>query len=455
MRVQGYHLPSVDPAVPSDLLRCDPVDIELPRLTAAQLGGALRRARDSARERLRRRSVDELLALADRVVANWLQPNSPQRGRAEALLPQATGFSPAMVRHGLPLLLAPLRAEAIRALLAAELGDHRRVDHLCGGRCAAGPPLIFHVLSGNIPGLGAAPILLSLMLKSAVLVKSAAGDPIFPALLAQSIAEVDREIAACLLVTYWRGGDRSLEAVALDTADLVVASGGDATIAALASRTRGRFIGHGHRVSFAAIGRECLDGTRSASALAQALAYDVSLWDQQGCLSPQLCYVESGGAVAPPEFAAQLARALGEYALSLPPRQLNFEEQAAVLRFRQQAEWRVGAELGLIASPESTAWSISVEPDADFTPTCLNRCVRIKMVRDLSGLAAALAPHRCHLEAAGLAVDPSRLRNLGPMLAGCGVHRICRLGEMQRPPLSWHQGGRPRVADWVEWTVVE
>lgn len=455
MRVQGYQLPGVEGAVSSHLLRCGAVEVDVPQLTAAQLGAALRRARRRAHQRMRPRSVDDLLAVVDRVVATWLQPDSPQRRRAEALLPQATGFSTAMVRHGLPLLLEPLRAEPMRALLMAELRDYRCLDRLCAGRHAAGPPLICHVLSGNIPGLAAAPILLSLLLKSAVLVKSAAGDPIFPALLAQSIVEVDPELAACLLVTYWRGGDRDIEAVALESADVVVASGSDAAIAALASRARGRFIGHGHKVSFAVIGRECLHDTRSADALAQRLAYDVCLWDQQGCLSPQLCYVEAGGAVAPQEFAAHLAAALSDYALTLPPRQLGFAEQTEVLRFRQRAEWRPGTALGLLASPDSTAWSISLEEDAEFVPTCLNRCLRIKMVRELSQLAATLAPHRRHLEAAGVAVDASRVGALGTMLAGCGVHRICPLGEMQRPPLSWQQSGRPRVADWVEWTVVE
>ena len=60
------------------------------------------------------------------------------------------------------------------------------------GRRALGPPLIVHVLSGNIPGLAAVPVLLSLAVKSAVLIKPAAGDPLFPELLAASIAEVDR-----------------------------------------------------------------------------------------------------------------------------------------------------------------------------------------------------------------------------------------------------------------------
>jgi hypothetical protein len=44
---------------------------------------------------------------------------------------------------------------------------------------------------------------------------------------------------------------------------------------------------------------------------------------------------------------------------------------------------------------------------------------------------------------------------MSAVLAGCGVHRICPIGEMQRPPLSWRQSGRPRIGDWVEWAVVE
>ena len=308
-----------------DLLRCRAVQVEVPRLQPAQLCAAMERARQTALQQLRRRSVDDLLVTVDRVVAAWLHPQSAVRQQAEAVLPAATGFSPEMIRHGLPLLLNGLRAESIRALLDAELGDHRVLDGMRAGRHAAGPPLIVHVMSGNIPGLVAVPVLLSLVLKSAVLVKAAAGDPIFPALLAESISEVDAELARCVLVTYWRGGDQEIEAAALGSADLVVASGSDAAIAALASRAPRRFIGHGHKVSFAAVGREYLQDRESAEEIARRLAYDVSLWDQQGCLSPQLCYVESGGAVGPHEFAAHLAQALSDYAVdsAAPPAQLR------------------------------------------------------------------------------------------------------------------------------------
>ena len=452
MRVRGYHLPGIE-APKLGLLRCAAVEVEVPRLQPAQLCTAMERARQTALQQLRRRSVDDLLVTVDRVVAAWLHPQSAIRRQAEVVLPAATGFSPEMVRHGLPLLLNGLRAESIRAALDAELGDLRVLDGMRAGRHAAGPPLILHVMSGNIPGLVAAPVLLSLVLKSAVLVKSAAGDPIFPALLAESISEVDAELGRCVVVTYWRGGDQEIEAAALGAADLVVASGSDAAIAALASRAPRRFIGHGHKVSFAAVGREYLQDRESAEEIARRLAYDVSLWDQQGCLSPQLCYLESGGAVTPHEFAAHLGQKLSDLAVTLPPRQRSFDEHAEVLRFRQEAEWHPARSV--LASSGSNDWSISIEEDAEFSPTCLNRCIRIKVVSDLSRAAAALAPQRSYLEAVGLAVPAVRVQEISAMLARCGVHRICPIGEMQRPPLSWRQSGRPRIADWVEWAVVE
>jgi hypothetical protein len=452
VRLRAYHLPGIE-ALKHDLLRRGALQVEVPQLQPAQLCAAMAGAREAALRQLRTRSVDDLLATVDRIIAAWLHPHSAVRQQAEAVLPDVTGFSGAMVRHGLPLLLNELRAENLGALLDAELGDRRVLDDMPAGKHAAAPPLIAHVMSGNIPGLAAAPVLLSVVLKSAVLVKAAAGDPVFPALLAESIGEVDAEMARCVLVTYWRGGDQKIETAALGSADLVVASGSDAAIAALASRAPRRFIGHGHKVSFAAVCNECLHDHESAEEMARRLAYDVSLWDQQGCLSPQLCYVESRGAVTPHAFASHLAQALSDYAVTLPPRQHSFDEDAEILRFRQQAEWHPAH--AALASSGSSNWSISIEEDAEFLPTCLNRCIRIKVVSDLSQLVPALAPHRRHLEAAGLAAPAARAQEISSMLARCGVHRICAIGEMQRPPLSWRQGGRPRIADWVEWTMVE
>lgn len=456
-RIRCFHLPRFEVEGGPEPLRYGEVEVEVPPLSPAQLRRAIAQAREVSATRLRRRTVSELMESIDRIVSNWLRLDYPLRERAEAVLPAVTGFSPEMIHHGLPLLLEPLRGAAVRSLLDAELGDHRVLDAISNGRCALGPGLITHVLSGNIPGLAAAPMLLSLALKAPVLVKSAAGDPVFPALLASSIAEVDPDLGDCVLVTYWRGGAAEIEEVALSSAEVVVASGSDAAMAALAPRVPGRFIGHGHKISFATIGRECLADLDNIGRLARALAYDVSLWDQQGCLSPQLCYIEDGGRFGLAAFAEQLGAGLAAYATELPPRRLDLSERAQVLRFRQQAEWSAGVPgmPRLLASSNSTDWSISIETSADFLPTCLNRCVRLKVIGDLSELPAVIEPHRRHLEAVGLAVEAGRLGTLSAMLAHSGLHRVCPLGKMQRPPLSWRQGGRPRVADWVRWTGVE
>jgi len=455
--VPGYHLPHVEGPLATDVRRIGGLEVELSRLTPAQLHATIEAARTQGQRYLRSRSVDDVLQVIDQVSASWLSPDYHLRQAAEQLLPMATGFSVETIRYGLPLFFVPLRAAPLRALLDAELGDRFVLDHATNARRVVGPVLSTHVIPGNLPGLAALPMLVSLALKSAVLIKPAAGDLVLPAMLAMSIAEVDEELATCVVVANWRGGDREVEEVAFGYADLVVASGSDQAIADIAVCARRRFIGHGHRISFAAIGRERLSNRDAARVLAERLAYDVSLWDQQGCLSPQICYVESGGGVDADHFARLLANELAAMAAQLPARHLSLEEKAHVLRFREEAEWRrvAGEAATVYASAGSADWSISVERDAELLPTCLNRCIRLKVVDSLAEIPAALAAHRRHLEAAGIAVGSDRIGAVIELLAGAGVHRVCPIGAMQQPPLSWAQGGRPRIGDWVEWMHVE
>lgn len=445
--VRAYHLPPGS-APPTRVVRRDGVELEIACPSAGQWQSIVAGCRH-ATVQLRRRRANEITAALQAVVDQWSTPQSHWRRLAETALPPVTGFSPEMIHHALPKLLEPLRGDAVQRLLCEEL----RADGGGRRRVAIAPELIVHVLSGNIPGLAAIPIHLSLALGSGAVVKTASGDPLFAALWAQSIAAIDGELGDCLAVTHWPGGADEIETTLFAAADLVVASGSDAAIAAVAARAPGRFCGYGHKISFAAVGRDCLTDSAAASDLACRLAYDISLWDQQGCLSPQLCYVERGGRVTIDELAALVGKALEYYARELPPRRLSLDEQTAVLRFRQEAEW--GSEVQLLPSSGTTEWSIAVEKESGFRPTCLNRCVRLKPVADLSDLSEVLTPHRRYLEAAGVAVMEGRRAHIAAMLASAGVHRVCRIGKMQEPPLSWCQSGRPRVGDWVEWMEVE
>jgi len=453
--VPAYHLPGLGEDIATEVRRVRDIEVEVPQLGPEELRHTIAVARATAARWLRQQPLEAILAALDEVVGRWLSPGFHLRQAVEEILPMATGFSRETVREGFPLLMLPLRAAPLRTLLDAELGDCRVLDQARRGRRVVGPLAATHVLSGNLPGLAALPMMATLALKSAVIVKPAAGDPVFPALLASSIAEVSEGLGRCVVVAPWQGGDATLEDVAFRETDLVVASGTDEAIAAIAARVPGRFIGYGHKISLAAVGKERLVDANALRGLAQRLAYDVSLWDQQGCLSPQVCYVESGGAASPVRFAEHLAHALAEQGRTLPPRVQTLEDRAAVLRFRQEAEWRADEGVRLYASPEGSDWTVTVESGPELMPTCLNRCVRVKIVGSLDEIKATLVPQRRYLEAAGLAVGPERVQAIVDLLAACGVHRVCPIGTMQQPPLSWVQGGRPRIGDWVEWMAVE
>lgn len=445
--LRGYHLPpGFAPAV--DIVGRDGIELQIARPDAREWSLIAAACRQAA-SRLRCRKTGDVMRTLQEVIDRWMASDSPWRKLAEEALPAVTGYSVEMVRHGLAKTLEPLQGEAVELLLDTELGSagERRQ------RIAVPPELILHILAGNIPGLAAVPIHLSLALGSGCILKTGTGDPLFASLWAQSIAEIDAELGACLAVTHWPGGDRKVEEVLFGAADVVIASGSEATIASVAARVPRRFCGHGHRISFAVIGKDAVEQHDEALDLARRLAYDVSLWDQQGCLSPQLCYAESGGPIDIEALAEMLGAELDEYARALPPRRLTLEEKNDVRRFRDEAEWTPQARL--LASAGSLAWSIALERDSEFRPTCLNRCIRLKPLAALEELPEILRAHRRYLEAAGVAVDERRRSQVAAMLASCGVHRVCRIGKMQEPPLSWRQSGRPRVADWVEWATVE
>ncbi len=412
-----------------------------------------------ARERtLLTRSVKNIATRIDRVVARFLDSASAAYQEAVARLPEETGLSPEMIRHTLPLIFQEYRSAKLMELLDNELGAASTLDRFeptwRGERRACGFPLITQVLAGNIPGAGLDGVIFALLVKSATLVKTASAAPFLPLQFARVLNEVDPELGQCLAIVSWSGGNTALEEVAFSRADIVLASGSDESLAAIRRRTRGRFLGYGHKISFAVIDKNSLP---NAPTLAQRAAYDVTLFDQQGCLSPQLIYVQDGGAATPPEFAALLAQGLAYWQQQLPRGAIPPAASMAIRRLRDQAEWQAlaGKDVMLYASPHGTEWTVLYEAEPTFAPSPLYRTVRVKPFYSFTQLAELLTPMRPFLEAAGVAIAAEQFAQAVELLGQAGVSRICPIGAMQPPPLSWRHGGRPRLADLVRWAEIE
>jgi hypothetical protein len=407
---------------------------------------------------LAHRPVQEILLSIDEVIRRWLDPNSSERQEAEARLPETTGLSPEMIQHILPLIFQEYRANNLEALLVDEFGSLEILDHFVpssqGQKKVHGPRLTTHILAGNLPGAGLDSVLFSLVVKSATLVKVSSTEPLLPRLFARSIQEIDPDLGSCLVVVTWPGGKADVEDVALTRADVVIASGSDESLASIGQRVSGKFIGYGHKVSFSLVAKEALT---DAEEVARKAAYDVGLYDQQGCLSPQLVYAEEGGAVTPKDFAALLAQGLAHSQTVLPRGPITPDVSTVIRKVRDEAEWQAlaGKDMVLHASPQGTDWTVIYDADPTFIPSPLYRTIRVKPLQNLEQLSEVLGLWRPYLEAVGVAASTERMITIADTLGALGVSRICPIGSMQLPPPSWRHGGRPRVGDLVRWVGLE
>ena len=465
--IDAFHLPAIEHPRANTWAYGrgdDAFEVRVPRLAPVDLKRQVE-ALVAARDRhLAHRPVAEIVGVVDRVAARFLDPDDALRRAAERALPAVTSYSPAMIRLVLDRMAADWRAPRLRELLRAEFGDPRVLDGFVPGprghgqHAAFGPRLAVHVFSGNVPGVAVTSIIRSLLVKAATLGKAAVGEPLLAALFARGIAEADAELGACLAVTYWAGGDEMMERAALDPADAVVVYGGAEAVASIRARTppAARFLGYGPKVSFGVVGRAVLteDGAREA---ARGAALDASTFDQQGCVSPHLFYVEQGGAVGPEAWAQLLAEAMARTEGELPRGTLAPGESSAIRQLRGEAEFAEagGGGLRLHASAEGTAWTVVYDPRPDFTASCLNRVVRVKPVARLDevpGLVERFAPV---LQTVGVAAGPDETRTLAMALGRIGASRFSPLGRMAWPPPWWHHDGHPPLRGLVRWVDLE
>ncbi len=395
---------------------------------------------------------------------NWLQPDYPFRQFALARGPAETGFSVATLAAGLDALFGQWSRENLHALLVQELGHVQRLDEPCAtpeeqraGRqsLVTGPEMLAHITAGNLPSPTLFSIALGLLVRSAQFVKCARGASFLPRLFAHSLYELDPRLASCLEIAEWRGGDESLEDALFAEADCVTATGSDETLASIRRRlpARTRFLGYGHRVSFGYVGKELLVGFSAKKAAARAAA-DVAAWNQLGCLSPHIIYVESGGSVSPELFAELLAAELAKREETEPRGELHIEIAATIRARRDFYEVRAAGvtDTRLWCSENSTAWTVVFEDDPRFQASCLHRFIYVKAVQNLDEVLQGADAVRGRVSTVALAADETRAKEMAIILARWGVTRVCPLGRMQQPPLLWHHDGRPALADLVTWT---
>jgi hypothetical protein len=339
--------------------------------------------------------------------------------------------------------LGPTTADDLLGWVAAELGEARALDQWVPRGAAlikaAAPAVVLHVVSGNTPHAALQSLIGGLLLGSRNLVKLPRG----------GLREVD-ELTARLPETMRSLVETSEELHErwLAVADAIIVYGSDDTIAALRGRVPpGKiFIGHGHKASLGIIWEDPVFSSCAAA------ARDASVFDQQGCLSPQVFYVREDQAGFARAYAEKLAAAMDNFNHTHPRGPISVAEKAEIANLRAAYRFRATGDLrvALWEGGGNLDWTVIYEEDPWFTASPLNRVVFVKPLPD--DLASAMGPASAHVGAAGLWPCTAELAE---RFAGLGPSRFCPIGRMQNPPWTWHNGGVARLASLVKWVDLE
>jgi hypothetical protein len=448
--------------LPSYFLADLPSEAEL---TPGLITEACQTLRRNGQRFLEGRTTESIIRILDRLGRDWLLADFPFRQEVLKLSPAATGFSPEVLAAGLDQFFQQLTGDNLESLLRQELGHAQRLDDFFPNEdegqsarmaLALGPQLLAHIAPGNIPVPVLMEMVLGLLTRSAQFIKCASGQSVVPRMFAHSLYEADHKLGACLEIASWKGGSEGLESALLAEADCITATGSDETLAAIRQKLppSARFVGHGAKVSFGYITLAALD--RHAHAVAERAAADVTAWNQRGCLSPHVIYVEETGGGGGEEFANLLAGKLEALEKTHPRGLLSASDAAAIAIRRGFYEVRAAhsPDTKMWASRESTAWTVILENDARFQISCQNRFIYVKVVPELTQALQGAEPMSDKISTVGLACAPAQTPELARRLARWGAKRICPLGRMQQPPLGWRHDGRPPLGDlvtWIDW----
>ncbi|MGD1087737.1 MAG: acyl-CoA reductase [Verrucomicrobiota bacterium] len=437
-------------------------------LSPAMIAEACRVLKRNREQYLAYRSTSGMVKVLCEVAVNWLQPENKFRKFVLDLGPEKTGFSRATLERGLNNFFRQFTPENFHALLEQEFGHAQRPDKFTAtgveenphrAAIVHGPEFLVHIAAGNIPNPTLTGIIFGLLTRSAQFVKCAGGGSFLPRLFAHSIYAAEPKLGACLEIAEWRGGNLELENALFAEADCVTATGDDETLMAIRSRLpiKTRFLGYGHRVSFGFVAGEVLSDFGAKKIVARA-ADDVVAWNQLGCLSPHVIYVQSGGAVSAEQFAELLADELEKREASEPRGELPAEHAATIALRRGIYEIRAAHAPEATrhwCSKDSTAWTVIHESDPRFQISCLNRFIYVKGVADLKEALQNADSVRGKVSTVGIAVSENEMRAAATQLARWGATRVCPLGQMQNPPLTWRHDGRPALGDLITWTDLE
>lgn len=434
----------------------------VPALTTEQLQYTAEQVRENTQKVLKKYTLTEIINVIDQAIHLMLNRTSGLRQQAEVWLPKITGYDEEIIRLSFTTFLKTFRKKELQKFLTEDFGNWTVLDDFQprtkgGFSKAIAPDLLIHIWAGNVPGIPIWSFISGLLVKAGSIGKVSSDEPLFAGLFARAIKEIDPQLATCFAIVWWKGGDEEKERLMGEMSEIVIGYGHNASLQSIKTRLpiTTRFVVYGSKISFGIISRESLQADKAVQ-VAKDAAYDVMRFDQQGCYSPQLFFVQQSGKTSPQDFAKMIAGELAQLEVRYPRQQLSMEESAVFSQWKQSEELKGFSDDAYeVYSDPNGRWTVVFSGNDGELATPLNRSIKIIPFDDINEVKKRLAPIKSYLQTVGLACTPEELFDWASALAEVGVTRIASLGKMTLLEPGWHHDGRFNLLELVNFVDID
>jgi hypothetical protein len=314
------------------------------------------------------------------------------------------------------------------------------------GAIRAFPPRMVHMLAGNAPSGCVSSIAQGALVKAVNLFKMPSSDPFTTVAVLRTMAEIDPKhpVVRSMSAVYWQGGDTSIERTLYRPQyfDKIVAWGGGEAITNVI-----QYLGPGIQLisfdpksSISMIGSEAFDSEDTIGEVAELLAVDTTVFNQEACLASRYAFVE-GQRPQVESFCAQLAQRLNvdrDFASAVsPPLSTELREEIQVMEAMGDLKvWGGFDGRGLV---------ILSDRPVEFQPS--NKTSNVVMVGSLDD-----AVRYVNVATQTIGVYPyERKAQLRDRLASAGAQRLCRLGTANAHVLGSPHDAMYPLQRFVHW----
>jgi hypothetical protein len=419
------------------------IELKKPVFTVEILDKIIESIKQMRRNYLLSIDIPKVIDTIDRVNNLWMNPKYNGRKIAREVLPTLTGFSVEMIESwGFDHFLGIIKKENLPVFGKLKPDDFKEFTKLSDGLVKAygeikvshsnfNPEVIGHICAGNILGIAAFEMVMDKLVDAASWIKVSSEEPVFGALYARSIEEIDPKLAYTIAVLPFDSGNKVVNEFLFSKSNIVRATGGEQArknLSKVADKYKIPIAGHWHKFSFIAIAREYLN--ERASEIAELVSIDVSAWDQQGCFSPQEIFAEIGGSVSPIEFAKLLAEEMEITSRALPKGSNSGKIQVLDGYYQYFKKEMMGESVKIFPSA-THQWLVIYDGDTNnFEPSPLFRVIRIKPVNDIMEIPRFVKPIGKFLQTIGIAIPNNRLIPFAHSIGEVGATNIRTISSM-------------------------